>query len=704
MSEKPARRHLDTLLCARSIVIIGASADPTRLGGMPIQSLLDGGFPPEKILLVNPRYPQISGLPCHASVRELPWVPELAVLAISRDSALPVLRDCHAVGIGAAVLFASGFAEEHSSAGDRARQELIELARDTGMLISGPNCLGFANFHDRLFATFMKNMTVRSEPGSVAVLAQSGNMAGLLRSLGIDAGLRFSFVINTGNEDCLDFTDYLAHLAEDPRVDKVLGYVEQIRDGARFMQVAHRMRELGKPLFLLKAGTSLKGAEAAASHTAAMAGNAQAYTEAFRQLGIQTATDPIRLVDLARLALQGPPLGKRVCIVSVSGAGGALVADHLSRFDVDIPTLSDTTQARLRSLIPSYGMVSNPIDLTGQVTNDRESIAAVIDAIAGDSEIDAVVYYLTGPAVAAAAPHIVGLFGHNRQLTVIVDTAVAPSHAPLEAAGVPVFTDMNRATTAVAAWLQTQDSASARWTPQPPTACGIAAHSMLPRLQQGRLLTEVEVKTLLRDAGLPMVTEQVATTADQAAAMALQCGWPVAMKILSRDLPHKTEAGGVRLDIGNVDQARRAFDDIVSAVRHASPHALVDGVVVQPMIGNAQPMLVGLVRDSVFGWMMTVGLGGVMAELHADVAHRLLPLCLDEALGMLRELRSLPLLTGYRGSAPADVAALAAFMVDLAEFVMRHGSNLDELEINPVLVRPAGKGVIAVDALARLAC
>lgn len=702
--ESPGR-GLEALLCADSLVIVGASADFSRLGGMPVRSLLDGGFPPERLLLVNPKYREIAGLPCHASLRELPWTPALAVLAVSRDATLAALADCHAAGIRAAVLFASGFAEEHTREGEQARQRLVDLARDTGMLISGPNCLGFANFHDRLFATFMKNMTLRSEPGSVAVVAQSGNMAGLLRSLGLDAGLRFSFVISTGNEDCLDFTDYLAFLAEDPRVQQVLGYVEQIRDGVRFLRVAQRMRQLGKPLFLLKAGSSRKGAEAAASHTAAMAGDAQAYATAFRQLGICEATDPIRLVDLARLSRQrARTQGVRVCIVSVSGAGGALVADHLSRCGLEVPTLCEATQARLRAVVPSYGMVTNPVDLTGQVTNDRASVTAVVDAIADDPDIDAVVYYLVGPALGAAAGQIALSAAAGRQLALMIDTAPSPSHAALEAAGVPVFIDLNRAAAALAGRLRAQSASASHWQPvgREPAIPGHGAITVSPA---DALLTEVEVKALLRAAGLPMVSEHLACSAEEAGrcaeSAAEEVGWPVVMKVVSRDVPHKTEAGGVRLDVGSTEAARRAYAEIVLAVRRAHPGARIDGVVVQPLIEAGQSVLVGLVRDPVFGWMMTVGLGGVLTELYADLAHRLLPVDSCMAHEMLRELRSFPLLAGYRGSAPCDVEALAGFIEALSRFVLEHGERWAELEINPVIALPVGRGVVAVDALAR---
>jgi acyl-CoA synthetase (NDP forming) len=699
--------RLTPLLDPESVVIVGASSNFSRTGGIPIENFIAGGFPRERLLLVNPKYPEIAGLPCSPSIAALPWTPDLAVLAIRAAETLPALAECHARGIRAAVVFASGFAEEASDETRALQAALVRFADETGMVVAGPNCLGHVNYRKRVFATFLKNMATDSEPGPVAVVAQSGNMASVLRRASMGAGLRCSYLVNTGNEACTELAEYLEHFAEDADTQAVIGYVEQIRDGTRFMRVAARLRKAAKPLFLIKAGQSEKGAEATASHTAAMAGDGRAYRAAFAQLGIVTATDPYRLVDLVTMWRSGRrPGGLRACVLSVSGAGCALLADLLSAEGIALPTLGRETQARLRSVVPSYGMVSNPVDLTGQVTNDSAFFPVVMDAIADCPDVDAVVFYVMGYLLDQMAPDLIRVASGTGKLLVVIDTAVgATSHAALRAAGVAVFSDMNRGVGATAGWLHwSAGAATLQWEP---AAAMTDVPSPAPELLQARaegrtLLNEVEAKSMLARAGLPMVQERIVRDADGAVAAAAAFGGPVALKILSPDIPHKSDVGGVALDLRDASAVRAAFDRVITSVARAQPAARRDGVVVQPMVQGGQSVLLGVVRDPVFGPMMTVGLGGVLTELYADVATRVLPVDAAMAGAMLRELRSFPLLDGYRGAVPADVAALIETMVGLSDFMLKHGAGIAELELNPVQVLRLGEGAVAVDALVRL--
>ncbi len=697
-------KDLRPLLEADSIVIVGASADFSRLGGMPIRSLLDGGFPASRMLLVNPKYAEIDGVACFPSIEALPWTPSLAVLAIRATDTLPALQRCHDRGIRAAVSFASGFAEEGAD-GVAMQQAIVAFADRTGMLVCGPNCIGFANFHRRLFATFLRNIARRADPGPLAVVAQSGNMAGLLRNIGLDAGLRYAHVVSTGNEACLDLCDYLGYFADDEHTGAVLAYAEQIRRGPEFLRVADALRAAGKPLFMLKAGTSQKGAEAAASHTAALAGSDVAFRSACRQLGVMTATDPHRLLDLVRLWHAGKrPAGRGACVVSLSGAGCALVADHLARDGVHVPTLGDATQRRLRAVVPSYGMVTNPVDLTGNVTNDRRSFPSVLEAIASAPEIDVAVFYVMGALLDAMAPDLIAVSQRSDTLLVVIDTADdARSHAALAEAGVVVFRDMNRASAALGTFLRWCARPSAGWrrpADQPRPAAAAAVEVQSARAESRSALTEVEAKALLGRHGIPVVTESVAADAADAVRMAASIGWPVAVKVLSPDIVHKTEVGGVRLDLRDADAVRDAVAAVMASARNARPDARIDGVVVQRMAGPGVPMLVGIVRDPMFGPMMTVGMGGIEAELDPDVAHRLLPVDAALAHEMIGELRRRALLGGWRGAPPADVDALVTLMVRLSRFMHEAGHDIDELELNPVLVNR--HGAVAVDALIRL--
>lgn len=695
------RSPLSPLLDAQSVVIVGASADFTRLGGIPIKRLLDAGFPRDRLLLVNPKYARIADLPCYPSISDLPWAPELALLAVSAGQSLDALEQCHALGIRAATMFASGFGEEDSPEAQARQATLTRFADRTGMVIGGPNCLGHATFRNRLFATFLKNLDRQIEPGSLAIVAQSGQVAGLLRQCGLEAGLRFSYAVSTGNEACVDLNDYLEHFLQDADTHAVVGYVEQIRDGRRFLDVAARFRDAGKAMFLLRAGNSEKGAQAVASHTGAMGGSRAAYETTFAQLNVGTANDPHRLMDLVALWSTGKRLqARRACIVSLSGATAALLADHLSDAGFELPALAASTQEGLRRVVPSFGAVANPVDLTGQALNDSASIDAALDLIASDEGFDVAVFYAVSGLLDKMAPALIRIAQGTRLVIVVDPSKDSSCHSQLQAGGVPVFSDMERMSTALASFARMGERAAGRWRPMgaPLTTPVPAVVRELPTTS--RMLDEVQSKALLRQAGLSVVEDQIARTGAEACEIARGIGGPVALKIVSADIPHKSDIGAVRLGVHGDEAVQQAFEAVMQAGSCVEA-AQIEGVVVQPMVDADLQMLVGVVRDATFGHIMTVALGGIWTELLGDAARRLLPLSLADAHAMLRELRSFPLLRGFRGAPLADVDALAALMVALSDFVCLHAGWIEEVELNPVLVRAEGSGVCAVDALVR---
>lgn len=691
-------KSLGPLLDPASIVVVGASPDPMRTGGIPVDTLLAAGFPRDKLLLVNPKYTEIAGLPCYPACDALPWAPELAVVAVPAAWCLAVLEQAHAAGIAAAVLFASGFAEDGTPEGAALQDEVVQFADRTGMLVSGPNCLGHANLKQPSFPTFLRAFKPAPPPGPVAMVAQSGNMLAVLGRAGRERGLRFSYMVNTGNEACLELSHFLQHFAADPDTHAVVGYVEQVRDGPAFMAAAAALRRAGKPLLLLKAGRSAKGAQAAASHTAAMAGSAQAYEAAFRQLGVAAVADPTRLIDLTYLWRLGRvPAGSRAAIVSLSGAACAILADACAANGIEVPTLDETTRLALRKLVPSYGMVDNPVDLTGQITNDRASFGQVMAAVLDSPAIDLVLLYLGGYLLDLMAPALVEAAAASGKPVVVIDMSAATdaTRAALDSAGLAYFTTIDAAASATGDWLRWEaNRQGAAWEPAPPGP-------VLPPVSDHTLLTEAEAKRLLAEAGLPTTQEVACATVEEALEAAERIGWPVAVKVLSPDIAHKTEAGGVRLDIADPAALRAAFAAVTDGPRRMLPHARIDGALVQRMAGPGVPVLLGVTWDEVFGPMLTAGLGGVLTELLGDVSHRLLPVDTALARAMLGELRGRRLLDGFRGSEPADVDGLVRFMTGLSDLALRWGPAVAEIEVNPVLVHTSG--VTAVDALVRLA-
>jgi len=689
-------QNLSALLDPKTIVIIGASNNFERTGGIPVKSLMGVGFTPETLALINPRYDEISGFPCYKDIPSLPWTPDLAIVAVRATETLPALQQAHAKGIRAAVLFASGFAEEHSPEGIAMQQEIVDFAHATGMVISGPNCLGHANFKTRAFATFLKGFEVPAPSGNLAVIAQSGNIAAIMMGLGKKAGLAYSYFVNTGNEAVIEFSEYLAYLAKDADTRAIIGYVEQLRNGELFLQTAAHMRAEHKPLFLLKVGTSEKAAESAASHTAAMAGNARVYQAALRQVGATVGGDPGQIIDLAKLWSTGRrPAGKRACIVSVSGAGCAILSDRFAEVNVEIPTLPEDVQEKLSKVIPSYGMWTNPVDLTGQVTNDLSFFRQVVSILTQTDAVDCIVFYIMGYLLDLVAPELIAAAPLTDKLLVAIDPGGASAVPALEEAGVIVFPEIGRTAIAVGGYLDwAARSHATSWTPAPARA-----------LREGlsfSALNEAEAKDFLSSHGLPVVQERIASTAEDAAAAAEALGFPVAVKVLSPDILHKTEVGGVQLGVSNAAGVRAAFTAVTQSARAHRPDADIQGVVVQQQITGGTGILLGVTRDPVFGPILTVGLGGILTELYQDIAIRVLPINRDIAAEMLRELKCFPILDGFRGAPVSDREALISVMTRLSDLMQNIGDTVQEIEINPVLVRGAGQGAVIVDALVRI--
>ncbi|MBB3008713.1 acetate--CoA ligase family protein [Cupriavidus alkaliphilus] len=689
---------LSSLLEPASIAIIGASRDTSRIGGVALDHLRRLGYR-GAVYPVNPRYAEIGELPCYPDIESVPRTPDVAVLALGAEDVLPQLRRCHAVGIRAAILYASGFAEA-GEAGVARQAELSAFARDSGMAIAGPNCMGLANLTTRAvtaFATTFRAFPPQDGPGRVSLLTQSGNVCAIVYATGRQMDVGFHQFINTGNEACLDYADYLDYLAGDAQTGIVVGYVEGLRDGPRFIDAAARLRAAGKPLILLKAGESEAGSSATQSHTAVLAGNQAIYRAAFAQLGAMQARDPAHLTDLAYLAgFHQRSAGGRVVVASVSGAMGALSADLLSAAGLAVPPLDPALQQRLQAAVPEIGGVANPVDMTGNLFN-REGLAyAVLDHLAADPGTDVIFLYATAYLLDRVAGELIDVAGKTSRLIVVATTGEPASRERLAAAGIALFPDVARAAQALGTyvgWLGTA-APTARWMAlRAQSAAGGAGD--VPDAS----LDEYQAKQWLAGFGVPIGAEAVAATPDDAAMAAERIGYPVAVKVLSPDIAHKTEVGGVRLGLADAQQVRAAAAEIVASASRAMPQARQRGLLVQQMTNGVCELIVGVTRDPVFGPAMTVGLGGIFTEIFHDVTHRLLPVDREMAREMLSGLRGYRLMTGFRGKPAADIDAAAAAIAALSDAALALGDQLGEMEVNPLMVRAAGQGAVALDAL-----
>lgn len=698
MTVKAIEKHMQQPLSPRSIAIVGASENPKRVGGVALDHLIDFGFA-GNVYPVNPKYTAIQGLHCYPDIESLPEAPDVVVLSVSADSVLPMLQRSHAKGIRAAVVYSSGFAEE-GQAGAKLQQELTDFSRSSGMLVCGPNCMGLANLNTRAitaFATLFKDYPPRHRDGHVGLITQSGNVCIVLYAAGSERGVKFNHFINTGNEACLEFSQYLDFLAEDPDTHAVAGYIEGLRDGENFIRVAARFRAADKPMILMKAGESERGSLAAMSHTASLAGDRMINRAAFLQLGIMQARDPQQLADLAYLVGFKPRhAGRRVAVASISGAMGALLTDLLVGGGLDVPAIEVSSQRAIKEQVPGIGMVSNPVDMTAQIYNRDGVAAAVFKALASSDKIDVVLVYATGYLLERIADELIEASRQSGRLFVAIDTGRASCREALEQAGIPVFTDIARASAALAIYLEwhARRKGANRWFALRLKSCATSDRdTSLLRLD------EAQTKTLLGSYGVPVCKEIVARGPEDAAQAAEALGMPAVLKILSPDIAHKTEVGGVRLHLNSVEAVSNAHGEVLAHVAQAVPGADLRGTLVQKMEAGVCELIVGVTRDPLFGLAMTVGLGGVMTEVFRDVSHRLLPVDESIAKDMLHELRGFRLMDGFRGKPRADIAAACKAIAAVSNAAMGLNATLQELEINPLLVKADGEGVVALDAL-----
>jgi acyl-CoA synthetase (NDP forming) len=698
---------LDPLLSPRSIAVIGASDNPKRIGGVPVDLLKRAGF--ARLYPVNPKHETVQGLQAYAQIEDVPEVVDLVILAVSAEATLGQLERCHALGVPAALVYAAGYAETNEAEGIARQADLAAFARASGMKVAGPNCMGNANFGAGIITTFGQSFQPGEPAGSCALLTQSGNMCATLFRMARRAGVKFGQVINTGNEAAVDFSDYLDHLAADDTIEAAICYVEELRNGSRFLAAAARFRAAGKLLAIYKVGTSEKGAEATRSHTAALAGDAAAYEAAFARAGVARPAEFAGLADLAYLHTLGDRIaGSNSAILTISGAAGAILSDALTLAGAQVPTLPAEVQAGLSAQIPGHSMVSNPVDLTGNMVNSNDFLSECIRLALQPADIDVVLLYAPGYFLANALDQVERAAAASPKAIIVVDTFAQADRARLAGAGIGYFEDFDRAARAVAAygkWKRSARPATTGGLAQAPVGeagdrfrCGDARWPTFPADRNA--LSETQAKEALSRFGVPVVQDVLVQSAAQTRTAAEKIGYPLVAKLVSAEVAHKTEHGLIRLGLDNADAVAEAFEAMVAKAQQMG--LAIEGVTLEPMLTGGVEILAGVTRDPVFGWMLTIGLGGVWTELMQDACHGLLPVDAASAEAMLRGLKGFPLLDGYRGAPRADVRAAAHAIASLCDAVLAGGDALREVEINPLLVLPAGQGAVAVDALVLL--
>ncbi len=705
-AERPLYTHaqLSRMLNAKSVAIIGASARPGAFGERVLMNMENYTG---NIYLVNARYEKIGERKCYPSVTALPESVDVAVIVTARDAVEGVMRECIAAKVGGVIIFASGYSETGKPEHAALQAQLAELAQGSGVPIIGPNCIGTVNYELQSRISFMpySEMPIPAPGTAIGVISQSGALGfGLEQAL--QRGVPISHVLTSGNSVDVDMADYIMYLADEPAVGAIAMLFEGTAQPMRVMKACEYAFSKGIPVAVCKIAVGELGGAAAMSHTGSLAGSQAAYRTAFARAGAVLVDEYTDLMETAHFLSKAPktPKGFGLAVLASSGGAAIMAADAAEAYGIPLPQAKPETQAILEARIPEFGSTVNPVDVTAQVMNDPECIPACARAMAADDSYGAIL--IPAPYSSAAGVLRVPLWGQIARESGkpvihawISDWLQGPTSAELTAEpGVLVVRSMDRAMANLAAWhwLAAKRAEPARKLVTMAKPGAKAAAAKLLAAGTGTL-TERQSKEIFALYDIPVVQEKLATSADEAASLAVSMGLPSVLKIESPDLPHKTEAGVIRLNLKTEADVRAAYAEVMDNAAKVSPPPRVNGVLVQPMVPTGVEIMIGARVDPLFGPLIVVGLGGIFVELMKDTAVGLAPVTQSEALGMLDKLKGQAMLNGFRNLPAVDRDALAAVVVKVAEFIADHCDQVAEIDVNPLICQ--GGRILAVDAL-----
>jgi acyl-CoA synthetase (NDP forming) len=704
---------LKPLLSPDSVAVIGASGDDETLRGRLTRALIGHGYD-GRFYPVTRSQSEILGVKAYPSVTALPESVDLAVILVPAAHVVETLEQCGKRGVRATVVISSGFAEESNEAARARDAELSRIAERYGIAVCGPNSEGIVNPLKPLVATFSpvfhdpsrSLLPAVSKARPIAVSCQSGALTFSFLSRGRDKQLRFAHQVSAGNQTVLEAHDYVDWWLEEGSAEIFLLYLEGIRRPDRFRAVADKAAAAGKPLIVAKVGRSAAGRRAAASHTGALAQAGDIDDAVFRHHGIIRGEDLDHMVDIAAaFSFCRLPRGNRVAVITGSGGSAVWMADILSAHGLELPVLEEDIQKRVLALLPSYASAQNPVDGTAQAIHEV-GYARLVEIVRESKQIDVILLIgsLANEATAATrADELAAITGSTEQpILLSTYTSASPgAMARFAAAGIPCYTSMPSCARAIRALC---DYAAFQARRRNGKAAPLTRPELRDAVRRGLMrdrsvLTEAEAKKLLALYGVPRPAAALVTSAEAAIEAAARIGGPVALKVQSPDITHKTEAGGIALGIVGEAAVRDAYERILASAKGAYPEAAIDGVLVQAMAPPGREIIVGITRDAIFGTMLMVGLGGIHVEVLRDVAFAPVPLEPDQALRLLGELKGKALLDGVRGAPPVDRAALVQLITTLSRFAADHADLIEEVDLNPVIVHPEGHGLTVVDAL-----
>lgn len=697
---------LEAIFAPRAVAVIGASSRPGSVGRAVFANVLQHGYG-GVLYPVNPKAGSIMSVRAYPSVRDIPDAVDLGIIIVPSAGVAQVLQECGRKGIKAAIVITAGF-KELGAPGARLEQEVLEAARSCDIRLLGPNCLGIINTDPQvsLNASFARLMPL---PGNIALVSQSGAVGVAALEYAQAEKIGLSKFVSVGNKADLNENDFLAYLRDDPQTDVVLFYLEDLTDPHRFFQLAQEITgEMArkKPILAIKSGRTAAGARAASSHTGALAGSDQAYDALFAQCGVLRVESLEELFDYATaFATQPLPQGNRVAIVTNAGGLGIMTTDAAVRYGLSIASFQEATLEKLRSGLPPAANIHNPVDVLGDGGADRYELA--LDGVLTDAGVDGALVLSTPQLMtdlAAIAAAVARVAARHPKPTLVCQMALGDIEEPqgvLTRAGLPHYRFPEEAARTLAAMARyALNITRPRYEVKKFTDVdGEAVKALLARVRgEGRhLLLEPEAHQVYQAYGFPVLPWRWARSEEEAALAAADLGFPVVLKIISPEIVHKFDVGGVRLNLAQEAEVRQAYREILAAVQRAQPEDHLEGVLVQKMVPRGRETILGMTRDPHFGPLLMFGLGGTYVEIFKDVIFRVAPISELWAHQMIRELKGFKILTGYRGEPAADLEAIAECLERLSQLVLDF-PEIKELDINPLMVFPEGQGAAVLDA------
>lgn len=686
--------------------MLGASENPKKLGNIQVKALLDGGFQGD-IFPIHPTSNAIHGVKCYSSLQAVSHAVDLVIFCLSAHQIQQGLEQCVEKKVKAAIIFASGFSETGES-GEKQQKQIADYAKKHGLRLLGPNCVGLVNTLNGLVGTFSPAVMSYplSEQRAVGYVSQSGAFGVLTYMAAAQHGLTFNYFVSVGNEMDTSFEDVVEYMVHEKQTKVISGYLEGAKKPKKLRGLAYEALEKGKPIIVMKAGRGTAGKRAAASHTGSLAGSNDIYDAFFKQTGMIRANDYDEIISFSKLFLSGKlPTGRNTVIITSSGGRGINEADRCEANGLLIPKLNEETQRKIKQVIPSFASAANPIDLTAAASvSAPELFTAPLKALMEDPDVDNIIlteFPLFWDEETKELQEFVEMCKNTNKFVFVSTFPLEGMSIPkgqqyMVDHGVPVIPGNLQAISALAKLVEYSEKYRAYQKESVRERASIQKkENVAYLLQENQILSEWDASKVLQAYEIPTTKKSLATTVDEAVQQANSIGYPVVLKIDSKDILHKTEAGGIRLSLQNAEQVKQAFDDILLSAHKYHPDAHINGVMVQEMVAKGTEVIVGVTRDASFGPVIMFGLGGIFVEVFKDIAFRVAPITRQDALEMINEIKGKAIFDGVRGEEALDVEGIVDILLRVSSLVQDY--DIEELDLNPIIVTE--KCAKAVDAL-----